>query len=152
MTNQIYLGLTTEKSSVYLRKHQWDCDWYWAFGYLSSPNCHYHIENYLKSEYLEVKEVFKKTWINQSQWYVIRDLFIQAYSIKKTAETYLYGGHQTSDARKYSIIDDDMNYRLNKDLETLLDRIWDYLSEEKKKYDQKQIEKEQTALELADQA
>lgn len=131
-TQRIYLG-KNESGNIYLSKHSWDCGWYWGFGYLGNSGNHYHFSSYLghygNDNKTDVKEVFTDTWITQNQWWILRDLFIQAYALKKAAETYKLGGHQTSAAAPYRVVNEDMASRLNADLGTLLDTIWGLLSE-----------------------
>jgi hypothetical protein len=89
-----------------LTKHQWDCDWCWG----GNSNNHFHIEslvNYpalkgrgftarlIKGE-TDVNQIFDNTWLTQETWWVLRDLFIQAYGLKKAAEIYRHGDHQTT--------------------------------------------------------
>jgi hypothetical protein len=133
MSEKIYLGVNRNGDSISLYKHKFDCGWYWGFGYVGNRNLHYHLESMIRhpQEYCErwtdVTYQFQQTWITQSQWWILRDLFIQAYAIKKCAETYKLGGYQTSDAGPYRVISEEMATRLNADLGQLLDTIWDLL-------------------------
>ena len=34
--------------NIYLRKHTFDCGWYWGFGYVGNYRCHHHFETFLK--------------------------------------------------------------------------------------------------------
>lgn len=125
--DKILLG-RIDNEPIYLYKHRWDCGWYWGMGYIGNRNLHYHIESLITGEY-EVDKIFQETKLTQTQWWIIRDLFIQAYTLKKAAEVYRYGGHQTSlvgitDKIKNS----DKVDILNNDLEIILDTIWEYLS------------------------
>lgn len=138
---RIYLGRIAGSGGTYLTKHTWDCGWYWGFGYLGNKNCHFHINSLINhpKEYCanwhNVSHQFAETWITQRQWWIIRDLFIQAYALQKAAETYRYGGHQTQDAAPYRITDADMAKTLNEHLGKLLDNIWQLLHAFKAEYE-----------------
>ena len=125
---KIYLGEIKEWGSVSIEKHSWDCEWYWGFGYLGNAHCHFHLESLITGE-TDVKKVFDKgTWLSQSDWWIIRDLAIQAYGLKTAAEVYRHGGHQTSVA---GITDKIKNLEkakeLNKDLEIILNSLWEFI-------------------------
>lgn len=129
MTDRIYLG-SLHRERIYLTKHKWDCDWYWGFGYLGNSHNHFHISSMIKdASTSDILDHFDTSWITQKQWWILRDLFIQAYAIKDAAFAYRLGGHQTGDAEPYRIKSEFMELALNEDLETLLNTIWDLLKE-----------------------
>ena len=127
MTNQkIVLG-KTENGLMSITKHSWDCGWYWGFGYIGNKNCHMHLDSLLKGE-TDVNKIFSETKLTQNQWWVIRDLFIQAYALKEAAAVYRHGGHQTKvDGLTDIIKSPSMELRINEDLGKLLDKAWEYL-------------------------
>jgi hypothetical protein len=115
--SKIYLGHSEQYGAVYLSRHSWDCNWYYGLGYLGNKNCHYHFESYLDGKHWKIEDVFTKTWLNQSQWWILLDMFKQAYALKHCAEVYRYGGHISSkssvtdiiqSADKAAIINDDL--------------------------------------------
>jgi hypothetical protein len=126
--DKIYLGTMHDGEAIYLRRHTWDCGWYWAFGYVGNRNLHFHFEALytgVNGRKYGVEEIFKKTKIEQSQWWVLRDLFIQAYALKRAAEVYRNGGHQTNIDGVTDILRSPKKAKmLNKDLEKVLDKIW----------------------------
>ena len=132
-----YLGKTRDDykhaagESIYLKKHSWDCGWYWGFGYVGNGTMHTHFDSiFLNSSITDIKDIFKKTKITQEQWWTLRDLFIQAYTLKKCAEVYRHGGHQTSKEGITDVIkDQEMANRINKDLEIVLNKIWEIVEE-----------------------
>lgn len=134
-TNErIYLGKLKNDAGtfgagepIYLSKHSWDCGWYWGFGYLGNRNLHFHFDSLLdNSKY--ASDLFEDPKVSNNDWWVIRDLFVQAYALKKAAEVYYYGGHQTSRKGVTDLIKDDtMVRRLNADLEKVLDTAWDFI-------------------------
>lgn len=129
---RVLLGtLKEDNTTCYLTKHKWDCDWYWGLGYIDNNNYHTRFDStFLKVKPKLASEVFSTTNISDSDWWIVRDLFIQAYALKKVAEVYVYGGHQTYEAGTTDIIKDvDMCTRLNRDLEKVLDTLWDFVVE-----------------------
>lgn len=142
MTNKIKLGkLKSDAGSyadgevIWLTKHSWDCGWYWSFGYLGNRDCHFHFDSILflkdsKGNILyTASDLFQETNISDKEWWVIRDLFVQAYALQKAAEVYRHGGHQTSQKGVTDVIQNlEMSNRLNEDLKKLLDTLWDFVS------------------------
>lgn len=137
MTERILLGRRIDDGELmYLSKHTWDCDWYWGLGYLGNRNCHYHFESLLYNVMINGKNVqhplasdlFKTTNITDSEWWIVRDLFAQAYALRKTAEVYRYGGHQSSRVGVTDIIKSAEKAKmLNADLENILDTLWTFV-------------------------
>jgi hypothetical protein len=112
---------------MYITKHKWDCNWYWALGYVGNDNCHFHFESYLKDG-KSVNDVFTECNFTYTDWWVIRDLFTQAYALKKIAEVYQYGGHQITKAGVTDIIkNSDKAKQVNEDLNLILDTVWDFM-------------------------
>lgn len=139
--SKIYLGRIEGWGRIYIERHKWDCDWYWAFGYLGNKNCHFHIESLIKHperydpDWHQVTKQFTETWLTQDQWWILRDLFIVAYALKKAAETYRYGGHQTQQADPYRITDKGKAAELNRDLELVLNNIWSLLCDWRREFE-----------------
>ena len=137
--SKIYLGVLKENvgtfadgEAIYLSKHEWSCGWYWAFGYVGNAKCRFHFDSllYLKdgngSVRYEASQLFSECNISDKDWWVIRELFVQAYALKKAAEVYRCGGRQiTKEGVTDLIRDDEMVFRLNADLKRVLDKIWD---------------------------
>ena len=126
MTENIYLG-KYEGELVYLSKHSWDCDWYWGFGYVVNRNWRFHFNTFLQdSKY--GSEVFKEANFTDKDWWYIRDLFIQAYALKKVAEVYRYGGHQSHKEGLTDILrSEDKARQANADLKFVLDTLWQFM-------------------------
>lgn len=136
--DKIYLGIY-EDEKIYLSKHSWNCNWYWGFGYVGNSRWHFHFETFLslpdkKRGYgieCDPSNIFSETWISQKAWWILRDIFIQAYALRRAAEVYQYGGHQTSSPGITDIIKDlEKVAMLNSDLEKILDTIWNFLLSE----------------------
>lgn len=140
MSAKIYLGISkvgfSEGEGVSLEKHKWDCGWYWGFGYIGNRNLHTHFDSDFLQGEPDIANLFKTPqWDQKSRW-VIRDLFIQAYALKKAAEVYRNGGYQTTLAGTTDIIKDpEMCKRINADLEKVLDTLWEFMLASKLKGD-----------------
>jgi len=127
-TEKLFLG-KTESEIIYLYKHSWECDWYWGMGYVGNLNNHYHFEKFISNE-TDPKKIFPMgTNLTQSDWWVLRDLFIQAYALKHVAEIYQFGGNQVENSITRKIISEEKAAIANSDLKIILDTIWDYLYE-----------------------
>ena len=121
---------------IFLYKHTWDCDWYWGMGYIGNRNLHTHISSLIneknsKGNYpsTEIKDIFEQCELTQKQWWVVRDLFIQAYALKEVAEVYHYGGHQTTLKGVTDIINSkEKENQCNADLKIILDTVWEYIN------------------------
>ena len=109
---------------IWLTKHTWQCDWYWGFGYIGNKNLHTHFSSILEGDAL-ASELFESTNISDNEWWVIRDLFKQAYALREAAAVYRHGGHQTTKLGTTDIIKDTVKAMvLNADLEIVLDKLW----------------------------
>lgn len=135
MQHRIFLGTIERCGQVYIGKHEWACDWYWGFGYLGNTRCHFHINSLIdhpvkhSPNWTDVTEQFDTTWLTQAQWWILRDLFIQAYAFRKAADCYVHGGHQSALAEKYRFTSKRKAKMVNRDLEKVLDTIWALLAE-----------------------
>lgn len=133
MAEKVFLGKLKKDAGTYadgenlfLEKHKWDCGWYWGFGYIGNRDCHFHFDSLLEGSAKLASELFEKTNISDKEWWVIRDLFVQAYALRKAAEVYRYGGHQTSAPGVTDLIKNkEMETRLNADLEITLNKLWE---------------------------
>ena len=127
-------GTPADGEAIVIRKHKWCCGWYWSFGYLGNEKCQFNFDSLLYAKkgsggakYL-ASELFVEPRISDADWWVVRDLFVQAYALQKAAEVYRYGGHQTARPGITDIIRDDaMVARINKDLRKVLDTVWDIM-------------------------
>jgi len=133
---KIYLGEVKEDFSndvglcgqkIYITHHKWDCGWYWSCGYIGNRSLHTHFDmTFLMGHYDYVDQLFEKPRYTRDQWWQIRDLFIQAYALKEAANVYVFGGHQTSSAFRFSYGKKMANV-LNKDCEIVLNKVWEIL-------------------------
>lgn len=126
------IGTVGDGENIHLTKHDWSCGWYWSFGWVGNEGCHFHFDALLYPKdagnntlYL-ASEIFAETNIDDASWWVIRDLFVQAYALQKAAEVYRYGGSQSSKPGVIDIIKNpDRASQINADLKLVLDLVWD---------------------------
>lgn len=132
MANKDRLFIGNDKNTnepIYLYKHSWDCGWYWGMGYLGNSNCHFHFDSYLKDGKYDVSDHLSQSPFTQADWWILRDLFVQAYALKAAAEVYCHGGHQTHKAFElWDLRNPAKAEDLNKDLENILEAIWGFVS------------------------
>ena len=127
---QLAYGPVHEGEKIWLEKHSWDCGWYWGFGYIGNRGLHFHIDSLIKAPApCEASRLFSKTKISDNDWWIIRDLFKQAYALKTAAEVYRHGGHQKSLPGVTDVIQNaEVAKQLNSDLEKVLDKAWEFIS------------------------
>ena len=126
-------GTSADGENMWLGKHRWDCGWDWAFGYVGNKNCHFHFKSLLYitdgsgSIKYTASDLFAETKISDREWWIMRDLFAQAYALQRAAEVYEYGGHQTTVPGVTDIIaNKERADQLNADLAKVLDLVWDH--------------------------
>jgi hypothetical protein len=140
---KVYLGRTKGKHSepIYLEGFSWDCGWYWAGGYIGNRNMHAHFDGaFLNSPDPRghVLGIDPKTMSNQwaiwedlsfflddatftsNEWWRIKDLYKQFYSLREAAETFQYGGHCTSEGRNPAEINLAMAMQINSHIENVI--------------------------------
>lgn len=142
---RVYIGSDTKtRRPVYLYKHSWDCDWYWGFGYIKGCGfTHTHFDSAFLSnfDYPKVDETFIRCIFNEKEWWEFRDLFKQAYALRRCAEVYRHGGYLTSTNRTL-VLSKERNGEekeaiVNADLEFILNKIWDMAKECNARYNRK---------------
>lgn len=110
------LGINRDGEYVWLEKESWDCDWYWGFGYLHtytnnanperakdlSMHTHFNYE-FLKGPDCSkdmFKNYFKETVLTDEEIWILCDLMMTYYTLKKTAELFRHGySYQTEKAK-----------------------------------------------------
>lgn len=127
MTTLIKLGNSKEHgNNISLSDFSWDCNWYWAGGYLGNRQCHFHLESYFKKDinaYDAIKKDFGESLnMTDDQLWRFLDLFKQFYSHTKSAECFQYGGHFTSKNRKEDEINKELAKTINDHIENVIIR------------------------------
>ena len=125
---KIYLG-TIRGTKLFIEKHKWDCSWYWAFGYIGNRDLHTHFDNvFLKERITWDVTTFDDCNFRQGDWWVILELFKQAYALKEAAAVYKHGGWV---ANRVGITDTTKSKAkmetLNEDLKKTLDILWEFM-------------------------
>jgi hypothetical protein len=154
MTDRIYLGQVKQEiessqsydpqknhlcilgEKIYIEKHNWDCGWYWGFGYLSDQfnTIHCHADQFINQLLWHDKnQVFEKSiFKNNDQFWIFKDLLKQAYTLKECAEIYQYGGHCITNEKTEIIRNKRKARSINRDLSKVLDQLWNLLESLKK--------------------
>ena len=149
-TEKIYLGkvrddLSVESETVrgehlQITKHVWDCGWYWALGYIGNGKLHCHAEVFIDELlWSKSEEVFEYSiFETNSEFWIFKDYLRQAYALKKAAEVYKLGGHCGSNEYTRAIVSEEKEKMVNKDLEIILNNLWEFLKKLEKKYQENQ--------------
>jgi hypothetical protein len=110
------LGINKEGEYVWLEKESWDCDWYWAAGYLhtytnnQNPERAKDLSMHTHFDYMFLKgpdcscdmftNYFKETVLTRDEIWTLCDLMMTYYTLKKTAELFRHGySYQTEEAK-----------------------------------------------------
>lgn len=124
-----YIG-DNDNQSIFLSAPNWDCGWYWGFGYLGNRNCHYHVDGLNNGKNQNLYDTFKEHFGNSLQildtdLWTVCELFGTFYSLKETAEVLGRGGsHFTKNPIQDIIINKDEVKRIN---EIVLPKLFDAL-------------------------
>lgn len=147
MTERIYLGKVKENiepsqsydpkhdalyilgDDLYIEKHSWDCGWYWGFGYIGNKDVHTHAEVFTdKLLWHSNDKVFENSIFRRdTDFWIFKDLLIQAYALKTCAEVYQNGGHCITDPLTRIIENKTRAKTVNRDLAKVLDKLWSFL-------------------------
>ena len=136
MSKELYLGRLRDDfqdlggEAIYLYKHSFDCGWYWGMGYIGNKDLHTNFKStFLKDRVTyDIKDIFSKTKLTQSNWWNILEMFETAYALREAAEVYHRGGsHITTNLCREKLKDEELAARLNKDLKEVLDTVWKYI-------------------------
>jgi hypothetical protein len=112
--------------TIYITEHDWNALGYFQFGYIGNMRLHAHFESLL-TEY-HYSDVFEgPARYSERNWYIILDLFKQAYILDHCADVYKVGGHVSSDPITNLIVNQEMRKKIFVDLEKVLDKVWEYL-------------------------
>ncbi len=114
---------------IYLEKHSWDCGWYWGFGYLKAEGLHTHATVFTNELLWHSKdEVFDESiFKNGNDFWIFKDLLIQAYALKDCAEVYHHGGHCITIKDTEVVTSKRKAQMVNRDLSKILDKLWSFL-------------------------
>ena len=101
--NTLFLGVNKYKENIYLYAPEWNCDWYWGFGYIGNNNLHTHL-NWLSDKkninlYDVLEEYFPNGWCitTMNDKWTFCEIIKTIYSLRSIAEVYNRGGsHYTN--------------------------------------------------------
>lgn len=150
MKSKVLLGYTKKDlyglvEPIRLSNFIWECNWYWAGGYVGNQNCHFHFNGAfldvpdrrghplgrfvtpwdVKKDGQEVIDNGCSIWEDvtkflddvpeqiKTNWWRIKDLFKQFYTLQKAAEVFQYGGHCSSEGRTEAEINKEMAKTIN---------------------------------------
>lgn len=138
METRVYLGRVKAAHKddfirgepLYLDKHEWSCGWYWALGWIGNKDMHTHFDrSFLRGSLEPASEIFSDPTVSDKDWWVVRDLFVQAYALRAAAEVYRYGGHQANLEGVTDLLKSQGKSEvLNRDLELTLNTLWTFLT------------------------
>ena len=71
----------SDGANIYLSKPQWDCGWYWGFGYLGNRNEHYHLSSYQNVDHYFKLEDGSHKFISEARNKCIYDCLLEDYEL-----------------------------------------------------------------------
>ena len=114
----------------YLYKHDWACGWSWAFGSIGNRLEHQHFKSLFLNNTKYLSETLQSPNFSDTDFWVLRDFYKQAYALQAAAEVYQYAGHQTTEKNLVGFLkSDEMAATLNAHLKTVLDTAWDFATD-----------------------
>jgi len=79
------------------------------------------------SDVSEVDDIFVDPQYSNCSWRVIRDIFVNAYALSTVSEMYRYGCSLMTTKEDRILQSNTMNAKIDKDLEKVLNHVWDIL-------------------------
>lgn len=125
------LGADAEGTKYWLEAPSWDCDWYWAFGYVETYtnnnypnrsrdiNSHQHFDSLFLNDskvnaFDAFKEFFKETTLNEKEIWLLIDYMYSFYALKRTAGVLGMGySHMTEKAKLSEVKNSEMAKEIN---------------------------------------
>ena len=147
---KVLLGTSkATKERIYLTKPSFACEWYWSFGWLGNNDCHYHLEDYQKTDrllYTKEQEMVVLTQsrnislydalladynlnpiIEKNLW-IFCELVLSIYTLKDCAELFSRGSHMTTNPDQSKLKSTTMYDRLTYDLIPMqCQTLWDLI-------------------------
>ena len=133
MSDKLLLGHINNKA-VHLKKHEWECDWYWALGRLNTKDMSFHMrsvipnrsnaDNLVFEDYIGTIKLLPK--YQGKGWYIM-EMFERAEILKTYAEL-KYLGHAGLAAIGSELKDREEAKRINAEIKEILDEVWNYLN------------------------
>ena len=144
MKQKWYLGKTKGLNShgIWMDDFEWQCGWYWSGGYIGNFDQHCHFDGcFLKipdyrghplgnfkpqtlsngaAIWEPLSTFLDDVQYDANQWWRIKDLFKQFYTLKQAAEVFQFGGHCTSTGRLPEEINKEMAEKINNHLKNVI--------------------------------
>ena len=129
--NYYLLGKRKDGKAVYLEQGQWDCDWYWGFGYLevlnrphTDINEHYHFDSLLNNDFgIEgILKHFSHFVLPEEEIWQLAGLMSMYYKLRKSAEIYCHNSHYTENDG-IDITNPEMEKKINSDIEKIINQV-----------------------------
>ena len=136
---KVFLGNDKDNQErVYLTGFKWDCGWYWGGGYLeyrTRNNRGWRMHTHFDSVFLngkspnnghsitiwdDLKDLLDNATFSAEEWWRIKDLYKQFYTLKEAAATFQHGGHCTSENRNPEEIKLGVAETINTHIETVI--------------------------------
>jgi hypothetical protein len=127
------LGINKDGEYVWLEKESWDCGRYWGFGYLHTftnnrqpersrdLSSHFHFD----STFLNgpdcchdmFKNYFTETVLTDDEMWILCDLMMTYYTLKKSAELFKHGYSYQTQKAKIEKVQSETHY-------DLVNKVW----------------------------
>ena len=136
MVKEILIGTNSHGKTVYLQKHHWDCDWYWACGYLENNNLHFHFSSMVPNKSDKHKIVFDAGFSEPEtvklvpglDGWILMELFKQVYILKDYYEL-VYIGHANITEKANGVEKNlERATEIKNEMEKILNVIWEYVT------------------------
>jgi hypothetical protein len=127
------LGINKDGEYVWLEKESWDCGWYWGFGYLHTftnnrqpersrdLSSHFHFDSTFLNGPDCSKDMFKnyftETVLTDDEMWILCDLMMTYYTLKKSAELFKHGYSYQTQKAKIEKVQSETHY-------DLVNKVW----------------------------
>jgi len=141
--NKILLGYIKDtREPIFLYDFSWDCGWYWGGGYIGNNNLHCHFDGCFLDVpdyrghslgdfspknlsngcaiWEDLSRFLDNAQFTSREWWRIKDLFKQFYTLRDAAEVFQYGGNCTSGGRNPAEINPCMASMINSHIKNVI--------------------------------
>ena len=82
---KVLLGSNPIEGKIYLTKPEWQCDWYWCFGWIGNKNLLTHLDRLGNSNmYDNIKEFIPNVKLSDTNLWKFCELAESIYTLKKS--------------------------------------------------------------------
>lgn len=95
--NRVSLGFNHEGQEVFMKKPEWDCDWYWSFGHIMTDDEYTQLK-WLGDSclYNNINNYFSQFILPRKELWTFCELVKSIYTLKEGAELFYLGGSHIS--------------------------------------------------------